>query len=170
MRPALVIAAILCLASPALGHEGLVHEGCDPDAAVTAGDLTISAAFSRAMLPSAPAAGGYMTITNAGSSDDTLLGATSVAAGMTELHQMAMQGDVMTMSAVENGIVVPAGGSVTLEPGGLHLMFMNVRTPFKEGECVAVTLQFARAGAVEVVLAIGGIAADAPPEHAGHGG
>jgi copper(I)-binding protein len=122
------------------------------------------------MLPNAPAAGGYLTIANAGSSDDTLVGAESEAAGIVQLHEMKLEGDVMRMSEAAGGIVVPAGGSVSLEPGGLHIMFMDVRTPFREGECVAVTLHFARAGDVPVVLAIGGIAAKEPPGHAGHGG
>jgi copper(I)-binding protein len=154
--------------TPAHAHEGLVHEGCDPAAIVTSGDLTISGAFSRAMLPGAPAAGGYLTIANAGSSDDTLVSATSEAAADVQLHEMKMEGDVMKMAQLPGGIVIPAGGSATLEPGGLHLMFLDVGTPFKEGECVQVTLSFANVGDVPVVLAIGAINADAPPEHAGH--
>jgi copper(I)-binding protein len=155
--------------TPVHAHEGLVHEGCDPAAIVTSGALTVSGAFSRAMLPNAPAAGGYLTIANSGTGDDTLVGATTEAAGRIELHQMSMVGDVMKMSAVENGITVPAGGSVTLEPGGLHLMFLDVGTPFAEGECVAVTLDFASGVAVPVMLAIGAINAAEPPDHAGHG-
>ena len=170
MRLPLVLAAVFCVASPAVAHEGLVHDGCDPAAVVTSGALTVSGAFSRAMPPNAPVAGGYLTIANAGTADDTLIGARSEAAGAVEVHQMFMEGDVMVMSELPEGIRVPAGGSVTLEPGFLHLMFVDVRTPFAEGECVAVTLRFEHAGEVPVVLAIGGIAADAPPAHAGHGG
>ena len=47
----------------------------------------------------------------------------------------------------------------------VKMMFMGIATPFKDGECVEVTLTFAHAGNVPVVLAIGGVAADAPPMH-----
>ena len=171
---AAMLAALALPITPAISHEGLVHEGCDPAATYTLGDLTVSGGFSRAMLPNAPAAGGYITIANAGTSDDTLIGASSEAAKTVQLHEMKMEGDVMKMNQVAGGVVVPAGGSVSFAPGGLHIMFMGVGTPFAEGECVAVTLTFAKAGTLPVTLAIGGIAADAPPEHAGqhagHGG
>jgi copper(I)-binding protein len=168
---AIVLAAMFAAVSlPAFAHHGLVHEGCDPAATFTAGDITVSGAFTRAMAPGAPAAGGYLTIANGGSSDDTLVSAASEAAGMVQLHEMKMEGDVMKMNEVPGGIVVPAGGSVSLAPGGLHVMFMDVGTPFKEGECVEVLLHFEKAGDLPVTLPIGGPAADAPPEHMKHGG
>jgi periplasmic copper chaperone A len=165
----LYLAARLMHPTSAHAHEGLVHEGCGTAAVVTAGDLSITGAFSRAMLPGAPAAGGYLTISNTGTADDTLVAAQSQAAGDVQLHEMKMEGDVMKMAELPSGIAVPAGGSVVLEPGGLHLMFLNVQTPFKEGECVEVMLSFEKAGEVPVMLPIGSIAADAP-EHGKHGG
>jgi copper(I)-binding protein len=160
---ALVLVLAIGLASPAFAHEGLEHDGCDPMATFAVGDLTISGGFSRAMLPNAPTAGGYMIITNAGTPPDTLLSAKSEAAKSVQLHSMTIEGDIMTMGDVADGIEIPAGGTVTLEPNGLHMMFMGIGTPFKEGECVEVTLTFAHAGNVPVVLAIGGAAANAPP-------
>lgn len=139
----------------------------DPLAPVTAGDIEITTAFARATLPNAPVAGGYLTITNNGKADDRLVSATSPAAGKVELHEMSMQGDVMKMAALPDGIPVPAGETVTLSPGGMHIMFMQLQHPFVEGETVPVTLTFEKAGAVTVELSIAGIGADAPPDMSG---
>jgi copper(I)-binding protein len=160
-------AASVCLAlfaNAAFAHDGLVHEGCDPHATFTAGGLTLSGAFARAMLPNAPSAGGYVAIANGGAEAARLTGATSDAAQVIQFHQMSMDGDVMKMGEVEGGIEIPAGETVALAPSGLHMMFMGIGKPFKEGECVEVVLHFEQAGDVPVVLSIGGAAADAPPE------
>jgi len=132
------------------------------DMGFTAGELQITGAFSRATLPGAPTAGGYMTITNMGAEEDRLVSASSDVAGMVEMHEMRMQDDVMHMSPVEEGVVIPAGESVSLSPGGLHLMFMQLAEPFKEGTMVPVMLTFDKAGSVEVLLHVGAFNADGP--------
>jgi copper(I)-binding protein len=164
------VAAFLSSAAPfpALAHEGLVHDGCAVGQSFTAGELTISGAFTRAMLPQAKVGGGYMSIANEGSESDRLIGATTEAAKVVQLHQMRMEGDVMKMGEVDGGTEIPAGGTVVLAPGGLHVMFLGVGVPFKEGECLELTLQFEKAGEVPVVLTIGGTAADAAPEGHAH--
>ena len=124
-------------------------------APVTAGDLELTAGFTKAMLPGQPVGGGFVTITNKGGEDDRLVSATSSQAGEVQLHEMAMEGDVMKMRQLNDGIVIPAGQTVELKPGGLHLMFYKVAEPFKEGATVNVTLTFEKAGAVEVVLPVG---------------
>lgn len=123
--------------------------------AVTAGDLELTAGFTKAMLPGQPVGGGFVTITNKGGEDDRLVSATSSQAGDVQLHEMAMEGDVMKMRQLNDGIVIPAGQTVELKPGGLHLMFYKVAEPFKEGATVNVTLTFEKAGSVEVVLPVG---------------
>lgn len=168
MKTTILAALLAAFILPANAHEGLVHGGCDPAATFTVGDLAISGAFSRAMLPNAEVAGGYLTIVNGGGDNDVLVGATSEAAETIQLHQMKMEGDVMKMSAVPDGVAIGAGETVVLAPGGLHLMFMGIGKPFKEGECVEVALSFERAGEVPVTLSIGGIAADGPAH--GQGG
>jgi copper(I)-binding protein len=132
----------------------------------TVGAIEISGGFSRATLPNAPVGGGYITITNIGTEDDTLIGASSPVAEDVQLHQMKMEGDVMKMSAMPDGIPVPAGQTVTLEPGGLHLMMMGLKQPLVENDAVPVTLTFAKAGTVEIVLLVGSANAD-HPEHPG---
>ena len=59
----------------------------------------------------------------------------------------------MKMNELPDGIAVPAGGTVTLAPGGLHLMFMGLKAPLVENETVPVTLTFAKAGTIEIELA-----------------
>ncbi len=130
----------------------------------TLGTLEISGGFSRATLPNAPVGAGYLTITNKGSADDTLVSASSPVAGVTQIHEMKMEGDVMKMNEVEGGLVIPAGQSVTLSPGGFHIMFMQLKEPLVEGSMVPVTLTFATAGTIEVQLVVGSINAD-KPEH-----
>jgi uncharacterized protein YcnI/copper(I)-binding protein len=134
----------------------------DVSAPVTVGDLKISSAFSRAMLPGQPTGGGYFTITNSGTQADRLVSASSSVAGAVSLHSMTMDGNVMQMRPVPDGIEIPAGGTVTLDPNGLHLMFEKVTAPFKAGDVVPVTLTFAKAGKVELALKVGAIGAKGP--------
>ncbi len=117
------------------------------------GQISVEGAFTRAMLPNQPVGGGFVTIRNAGGAD-RLISATSPASEIVELHEMAMEGDVMKMRKLENGIEVPAGETVELKPGGLHLMFMQVKTPFKEGDSVPVTLTFEKAGSIDVIFPV----------------
>jgi copper(I)-binding protein len=94
-----------------------------------------------------------MKIENKGNTGDQLLSASSSAAGEVQLHEMAMEGNVMKMRQVKD-IAVPAGGSVELKPGSYHLMFMNLKGPFSAGQTVPVKLKFAKAGEVEVKLPV----------------
>lgn len=102
-----------------------------------------------------------MTIKNTGDSDDKLIGVESPAAGRAEIHEMAMVNDVMKMRKLDDGVVIPAGQTVELKPGGLHMMFFNVKKPFAEGDKVPVTLIFEKAGKVEIVLSAGSAKGDA---------
>ena len=115
---------------------------------VKAGDLEITGYWARAMLPNQPVAGGFVTVTNTGAEDDRIIAASSPRAGRMELHEMVMDGDVMKMREKDGGISVPAGETVELKPGGLHIMFMEVGDRFEEGQTVPVTLTFEKAGDV----------------------
>jgi len=130
----------------------------------TAGHLTITAPFTRATLPNAPVAGGYMSIANAGPGDDRLVAAESPVAGRAEIHEMRMEGDVMKMRELMDGLPLPAGETVELAPGGNHVMLMDLAAPLEEGGTVPLTLVFEQAGRVEVVLDIA-----APGARAAHG-
>jgi copper(I)-binding protein len=117
------------------------------------GSIKVDQAYTRATVPGQQVAGGFMKIENKGTSGDQLLSASSPAAGEVQLHEMAMEGNVMKMRQVKD-IAVPAGGSVELKPGGLHLMFMNIKAPLTAGESVPVKLKFAKAGEVEVKMPV----------------
>jgi hypothetical protein len=131
-------------------------------APVTAGDLTIAGAFTRATLPNAPVGGAYLNITNNGAADDRLVSVSTPAAGVAQIHEMKMDGDVMKMNELPDGLVIPAGQTVKLEPGGYHLMLMNLTGPLVEGQSIAVTLTFEKAGPVELQVPIGSPAAKGP--------
>ncbi|KXG86909.1 copper chaperone PCu(A)C [Agrobacterium bohemicum] len=122
---------------------------------VKAGDLELSGAAAKAMLPGQPVGGGFVTIKNNGSSDDRLVSVETPAAGRAEIHEMAVVKDVMKMRKLDDGIVIPAGKTIELTPGGLHFMFFNVKKPFAEGDKVPVTLTFEKAGKVDVVIEVG---------------
>lgn len=121
---------------------------------VTAGDLEIGSGWVRAMLPGQPAGGGFFIVTNNGASADRLVAAASPKAGRVEIHTMEIVNDVMVMRPVEGGLEIPAGGTVELKPGGLHIMFMEVAEPYREGTTVPVTLEFEKAGKVDVELPV----------------
>ncbi|WP_349017738.1 copper chaperone PCu(A)C [Rhizobium sp. 32-5/1] len=119
---AIITLAVFSFVSTSLAHEFKI------------GDMEIGHPYARAMLPGAKVGGGYLKLTNEGSADDRLLSATSERAGSVQLHEMKIENDVMTMRALDGGIAVPKGQTVELKPGGYHVMFVDVKQPFKEGK------------------------------------
>jgi copper(I)-binding protein len=142
MHRRLILSAplLLALALPAAAQE------------VRAGDLTIAQGWSRAAGQGATGAG-YLTIANHGSQPDRLLSASSPVARTVELHTHMREGEVMRMRPVQ-GIDIPPGQTVSLQPGGLHVMLIGLNQPLKQGETVPLTLRFQRAGEVQVPLAV----------------
>lgn len=128
-------------------------------ASARVGDLTVSGAWVRGAPPNAPVLAGYLAIRNEGTSADTLVAASAPFAGRAELHVMEMTGSMMQMAPVPGGIEVLAGETVTLAPGGLHIMFMDPRTPPVPGDTVPVTLSFEKAGSVTMDLPVSTIGA-----------
>jgi len=152
-----LLAAALLLAAPsAYAHEYKV------------GDIEIGHPWTRATPPAARAGGGYLTLTNHGKTADRLVGGSSPAAGRVEIHTMEVADGVMKMRELPDGLALPPGEAVKLEPGGFHLMLIDLKSPIAEGAKVPVTLRFEHAGAVDVELAAGALGAPAM-EHGGHG-
>ena len=121
------------------------------------GSITISDPFARASAGRAKAGGGFFTITNKGEAD-RLIAASADVGAKTELHTHIHEGDVMKMRQVE-AIDVPAGGEVALKPGGLHVMFMQLKAPLKKGESFPLELTFEKAGTVTIEVPIAGVGA-----------
>jgi hypothetical protein len=162
LRAILAAVTALLLASPAAAHS------------VTIGALSLTDLWTRATPPSAPTAGGYLTIENTGAEGDRLIGIASSAAGRAEIHEMTTKDGTMIMRPAPGGIEIPAGGTVALAPGGFHIMFMDLNEPFVEGGKVPVTLIFEKAGSIDTflhVLAIGarGPEGDHPHDATAHG-
>lgn len=86
--------------------------------------------------------GAYMTILNAGEASDSLVSASTSVAGLVEIHEMRMNGDVMEMRPVEGGVAVDAMGMAVLEPGGIHIMLMDLQQALEAGTAFPLTLTF----------------------------
>ena len=121
---------------------------------IKVGALEITGPFTRATLPGAQVGAGFMTITNTGSDADRLVSGVSAASKTVQIHEMAVVDGVMKMQELKDGLEIPAGGSVELKPGGYHVMFIDITAPFVEGSTVTVTLNFAKAGSVDVPLTV----------------
>jgi periplasmic copper chaperone A len=109
-------------------------------------DVTIKDAWVRTTVPGQKGTGAFMSIT--AKSDLRLVGASSAAAGVTEVHEMKMNGDVMQMRAV-SGIDLPAGKAVALQPGGFHVMLLDLKTALPKNSTIPLTLLFKDAKGVE---------------------
>lgn len=135
-----------------------------------AGDIEIGHPWTRATPPTARVGAGYLTLTNKGDHSDRLLGGSSPAAGKVEIHTMDMTDGVMRMRHLPDGIAIPPGGTVELAPGGLHLMLKELTAPIAEGDHIPLTLDFERAGPVDVELPAAPLGASEPGGHEdGHG-
>lgn len=140
-----MISAVMAIA--ALTALGVLGAACGSDdvtaqskaGATTAGDLSISEA--RIGEPAGPTAGLYFTVTNDGDGPATLSGISTEVSPEVQLHETATDGDTTSMKRLTSGMEIPAGGTITLEPGGLHAMLMEVE-PIEAGDEVGLTLSF----------------------------
>jgi len=132
------------------------------------GNLEIMHPYARATLPGAPVSGGYMMIKNIGDTPDRLISASADFAGRVEIHEMAMENDVMKMRELEAGLEIPAGSEVVLKPGSYHVMFMKLEEQLEEGESRKATLTFENAGTIEVEFAVESIEGMKKMDHSGH--
>ncbi len=143
--------AIAAAAALTLSLAFSAQAGSEP---VKLGDLTIETPWTRATPGLAKAGGGFLKVTNHGSTGDRLVSAASPRAGLTEIHEMAVKDGIMTMREMEGGLEVPAGSTLELKPGGYHVMFMKITAPFVEGETIPVTLTFEKAGSVDITMPV----------------
>jgi copper(I)-binding protein len=137
---------------------------------VKAGDLVITQAWSRATPGGARVGGGYLTIENKGQTPDRLIGGTADISARVQLHEMAMNGGVMTMRPLDKGLVIEPGKTLRLAPGGYHLMLLDLKSPLKQGDKVPLTLEFEKAGKVSLSLDVQGVGAQGPASSDDSGG
>lgn len=122
--------------------------------------VQVSNAWSRATPGGASTGAVYLTLDSP--AGDTLTGASSPAADIASVHEMAMEGDVMRMRAIPGGLALPPGQAVTLRPGGYHIMLEGLRAPLKQGQTLPLHLTFARSAPVDVTATVAGIGASGP--------
>ena len=111
------------------------------------GKLEITEAWARATPPGAKNGVAFMVISNHGMSADTLTALTSKASDKTELHNHTNENGIMRMRRVPH-IRIPRHSQAVLKPGSYHIMFMGLKTAFKEGDMVMVKLRFEKAGEI----------------------
>lgn len=97
---------------------------------------------------------GFLQLINTGKKADRLLSVTSPVAGTIEIHESRVVDGVMQMRALPKGLVLPAGKTVALAPGGTHLMLFALQAPLVTGQSVPLTLKFERAGEVATALKV----------------
>jgi len=125
----------------------------------TVGSLHIEHPWSRATPKGASVGAGYLVIENRGATADRLVSVSSAVSERGEIHEMAVTDGVMRMRPLARGVEIAPGMTAKIEPGGLHIMFPGLKRPLEKGERFKATLNFEKAGAVEVefvVEAMGG--------------
>jgi copper(I)-binding protein len=123
--------------------------------AAETGPIEVSGAWARPTIGAGGVTAAYMTIANKGDAADRLNGARTPKAEMVELHQTTMTPDgVMQMRQVEGGLLIEPGAELILAPGGTHLMLLGLEQALNAGEEFLLTLEFAEAGAVDVMIAV----------------
>jgi copper(I)-binding protein len=152
-----ILIAVMAIGMAVLGRSGVLGLQAQEKAGIA-----VERPWARATPGAAPTAAAYLTLVNRGAEADRLTAVASPVARSAELHNHVMEGNVAAMRPVAE-IVVPPGGRIELKPAGLHVMLIGMRRPLKEGESFAVTLEFARAGKVEVAVPVAKIGAMGPP-------
>ena len=142
--------------------------------AVSAQSVDVKDAWARATVKGQMATGAFMTLT--AKDGAKLVSATSPVAGVVEVHEMKMDGNVMKMRAVQGGLDLPTGKAVELKPGGYHVMLMDLKQPLVKDSTIPMTLVFKDAKGVETKTELkvpvamtppGGAAAMPMPMHHG---
>jgi len=126
------------------------------------GTIQIGNPWTRATPKGSTVAGAYMTITNKGSAPDRLVGGSSSVADRFEVHSMVMDGGVAKMRPVDGGLEIKPGETVELKPGGFHVMLTGLKQPLHKGQKVKATLEFEKAGKVEVEYTVEALGAASP--------
>ena len=129
-------------------------------------NVTVTDAWARATVQGQKATGAFMKIT--AKDNVKLVGVSSPVAGVAEIHEMKMDKDVMKMSALPNGLELPAGKAVELKPGGYHVMLMDLKAPLAKDTTVPLTLTLQDTKGVKSTVALKVLVAMQPPAMPSH--
>jgi periplasmic copper chaperone A len=129
--------------------------------AQTSSPIEINHAWARATAASAANGAVYLTITNHGTANDRLTGASTAVASKAELHITRNENGVMKMRPLAD-VPVKAGGSAQFKPDGMHIMLLGLKHPLKAGDSFPLTLTFDKAGAIETMVKVTKAGAAAP--------
>lgn len=124
--------------------------------------IAVEAPWSRATPPAAKTGAAYMTLHNSGTAPDRLVAVETPAADGASIHTTVVENNVSSMRAATDGVELPAGGTVTMAPGGTHIMLQGLNKPLVQGEVVSLILVFEQAGRVVVQAPIGPPGAKGP--------
>lgn len=137
-------------------------------AQAAAAHIVAAQAWARPTVAGQPAGGGFVRLINQGKQDDRLIAASSPVAQRMEIHHMVIENNVMRMREVQGGVAIKAGETLELKPGGLHVMFLDLKQPLQRDSKVPVTLEFEKAGKVNVEFVVQPRAPEADGGHASH--
>jgi copper(I)-binding protein len=132
----------------------------------TRGGLFIDHPWTRPTPQGVAVGSGYLVIRNRAKSGDRLVSASAPIAGKVEVHQTAVKDGIARMREVEGGLAIGAGKSVEFKPTGLHLMFLELKRPLKQGERFPATLVFEKAGPIQVEFQVESMGTTGVPKHA----
>ena len=155
----LAVAALLCGTSASIVSSQV------------ASTLVLDKPWSRATPSGAKVAGGFVTVRNTGPAADRLVGGSTEIAGRVEVHESTTVEGVARMRELDQGLVIGAGATIELKPGGHHLMFQDLKRPLREGDRFTARLRFERAGETQVEFWVAGVGATGSAgAHSGHRG
>lgn len=149
-RLSIALLAALAFAAPAMANDYIQ------------GHMHILKPWSRPLPAVSVNGAAYMTLLNTGTVADKLISVSTPAAKKAEIHTHVMDGGMMKMRPV-GALEIPPGDSTVLQPGGLHIMLMGLTAPLVEGKAFPLTLNFERAGSIELQVKI------MEPGESGHG-
>ncbi len=138
---------------------------CVPAGSQRVGDLQIDEPWARATPAGGSVSAGFLVVRNLGNRNDRLVSVSSSAVARVEIHEARNEHGMMKMRPLPDGMDIPAGAEVSLQPGGYHLMILEPRQPFVGGDVVVATLHFQQAGDVEVAFRVRGAGAAAERAH-----
>ena len=130
--------------------------------------IIINNAWIKDTPPNHKTTAGYLTIENLGDTDERLLSVSSSFAAKGEIHQMKIDGEVMKMRPIPDGLVIPAGEIIYLKPGSFHLMFMKLNTQIIPQQTLKIILTFEKLGSVVMPATVKSVPASDDPSSEKH--